>query len=93
MKKEIIDLVFPNPLPPPEELEEKYPVRDLPQGAQVTRIAPSPTGMMHVGTLYGALIDERIANLSNGVFMLRLEDMKNPEQCLKELFQLLQMIL
>ena len=74
MKKEIIDLVFPNPLPTPEELEERYPVRDLPQGAQVTRIAPSPTGMMHVGTLYGALIDERIAHLSNGVFMLRLED-------------------
>ena len=74
MKKEIIDLVFPNPLPTPEELEEKYPVRDLPQGAQVTRIAPSPTGKMHVGTLYGALIDERIAHLSNGVFMLRLED-------------------
>ena len=74
MKKEIIDLVFPHPLPTPEELEEKYPVRDLPQGAQVTRIAPSPTGKMHVGTLYGALIDERIAHLSNGVFMLRLED-------------------
>ena len=74
MKKEIIDLVFPNPLPTVEELEARYPLRNLPEGAQVTRIAPSPTGMMHVGTLYGALIDERTAHLSGGVFMLRLED-------------------
>ncbi|MBE6449140.1 MAG: glutamate--tRNA ligase [Alphaproteobacteria bacterium] len=74
MKQEIIDLVFPNPLPTPEELETKYPVRNLLQGAQVTRIAPSPTGMMHVGTVYGALIDERLAHQSGGVFMLRLED-------------------
>jgi len=74
MKKEIIDLVFPNPLPTPEELEAKYPPRNLPEGAEVTRIAPSPTGFMHVGTLYGALIDERTAHLSGGIFMLRLED-------------------
>ena len=74
MKQEIIDLVFPNPLPTCEELEQKYAVRDLPEGAEVTRVAPSPTGMMHVGTLYGALIDERLAHQSGGVFMLRLED-------------------
>ena len=74
MKKEIIDLVFPNPLPTPEELEAKYPPRNLPKGAEVTRVAPSPTGFMHVGTLYGALIDERTAHLSGGIFMLRLED-------------------
>ena len=74
MKQEIIDLVFPNPLPTPEELEAKYAIRDLPKNAEVTRIAPSPTGMMHVGTVYGALIDERLAHQSGGVFMLRLED-------------------
>jgi glutamyl-tRNA synthetase len=74
MKQEIIDLVFPNPLPTPEELENKYALRDLPKNAEVTRIAPSPTGMMHVGTVYGALIDERLAHQSGGVFMLRLED-------------------
>ena len=67
-------MVFPNPLPTPEELEAKYPPRNLPEGAEVTRVAPSPTGFMHVGTLYGALIDERTAHLSGGIFMLRLED-------------------
>ena len=56
------------------ELEVLYPARDLPAGAEVTRIAPSPTGMMHIGVLYAALISERIAHRSNGVFILRIED-------------------
>ena len=54
--------------------EEKYPLRDLPQGAQVTRLAPSPTGFMHIGNLYVALANERIAHQSGGVFYLRIED-------------------
>ncbi len=54
--------------------EERYPERSLPQGAQVTRLAPSPTGFMHLGNLYVALANERIAHQSGGVFYLRIED-------------------
>ena len=57
-----------------DELEAKFPPRDLPEGALVTRFAPSPTGYMHIGGLYGALIDCKLAKQSNGVFMLRIED-------------------
>lgn len=56
------------------ELEEKFPVRDLPDGAFVTRFAPSPTGFMHLGNLYSGLIDYKLAQQSNGIFMLRIED-------------------
>ena len=56
------------------ELEEIFPPRDLPAGAMVTRFAPSPTGFMHIGNLYGALIDYKLAQQSGGVFMLRIED-------------------
>ena len=57
-----------------DELEEKFPPRNLPDGAFVTRFAPSPTGFMHLGGLYGALIDCKLAQTTNGVFMLRIED-------------------
>lgn len=57
-----------------DELEAKFPPRDLPEGAYVTRFAPSPTGFMHIGNLYGALIDYKLASQSGGVFMLRIED-------------------
>ncbi len=57
-----------------ESLEALFPERALPEGAKVTRMAPSPTGFMHIGNLYGALADERIAHTSNGVFYLRIED-------------------
>ncbi|MGI6607671.1 MAG: glutamate--tRNA ligase [Erysipelotrichaceae bacterium] len=53
---------------------DKYPKRDLPENAEVLRIAPSPTGFIHLGNLYGALADERIAHQSGGVFYLRIED-------------------
>lgn len=56
------------------ELEEKFPPRDLGDNAFVTRFAPSPTGYMHIGGLYGALIDCKLAQQSKGVFMLRIED-------------------
>ena len=59
---------------PLEYYEEKYPERDLPKGAQVTRLAPSPTGFMHLGNLFVALANERIAHQSGGVFYLRIED-------------------
>ena len=57
-----------------EDLEVAFPPRQLPDGALVTRFAPSPTGFMHIGNLYGALIDYKLASQSNGVFMLRIED-------------------
>ena len=56
------------------ELEEKFPPRDLPAGAFVTRFAPSPTGFMHIGGLYQVLINSKLAQQTNGVFMLRIED-------------------
>ena len=56
------------------QLEEIYPPRVLPDGAMVTRFAPSPTGFMHIGNLYGALIDKKLAQQSDGVFYLRIED-------------------
>lgn len=57
-----------------EEIEVKYPPRKLKEGAMVTRVAPSPTGPMHVGTLYMSLISERFAHQTDGVFYLRIED-------------------
>ncbi len=56
------------------ELEQKFPPRNLPDGAMVTRAAPSPTGFMHLGNLYSMLIDKKLAQQSHGVFMLRIED-------------------
>ena len=56
------------------ELEEKYPPRNLPEGAFVTRFSPSPTGYMHIGGLYMSLIDYKLAKQTDGVFMLRIED-------------------
>lgn len=57
-----------------DELEAKYPPRQLPEGAFVTRFAPSPTGYMHLGNLYSGLIDYKLAQQSNGIFLLRIED-------------------
>lgn len=58
----------------PEEMEAKYPKRNLPEGAKVTRMGPSPTGFMHLGNLLAAVTSERLAHQSGGVFMLRIED-------------------
>lgn len=74
MTPEIISLIFPNPLPTPAEIEARYPRRNLPEGAKVTRVAPSPTGFMHVGGIYAGLLSERVAHQSGGVFYLRVED-------------------
>lgn len=66
--------LFPNLQETPEMIEQKYPSRALPEGAKVTRLAPSPTGFIHLGNLYGAFADERLAHQSQGVFLLRIED-------------------
>lgn len=67
-------LLFPEISETPEELEARFPLRDLPEGAKVTRIAPSPTGFVHFGNLFPALVSERLAHQSGGVFLLRIED-------------------
>ena len=59
---------------PLDYYESLYPERALPKGAEVTRLAPSPTGFMHLGNLYVAIANERIAHQSGGVFYLRVED-------------------
>lgn len=72
--KALADLLFPNITKTVDDYEKIYPLRDLPKGAKVTRIAPSPTGFIHLGNLFGAMVDERLAHLSEGVFFLRIED-------------------
>lgn len=73
-KKQLSARLFSRSLPTVQDIEARYPRRDLPATAMVTRIAPSPTGFMHVGTLYTAMISERLAHQSGGVFFLRVED-------------------
>ena len=71
--KDLADLIFPDA----KEIsyyEEKYPRRNLPEGAIVTRFAPSPTGVMHIGGLYQALAAREMARKTGGVFFLRIED-------------------
>ena len=72
--KKLADLVYPNIIHDTQYYEEMYPSRNLPKGAEVLRIAPSPTGFIHLGNLYGALADERVAHQSGGVYFLRIED-------------------
>jgi len=70
----LAELLFPAVTATREDYEKAYPQRDLPAGAMVTRIGPSPTGFVHLGNLYNALIGERLAHQSGGVFFLRVED-------------------
>jgi glutamate--tRNA ligase len=70
----LAELLFPDVVNGPDYYEKKFPERDLPKGAEVTRMAPSPTGFIHLGNLYSALADERIAHRNGGVFYLRIED-------------------
>ena len=71
---ELSELIYPSLPHTAEEYEAMYPARDLPEGAMVTRLGPSPTGFIHLGNLYGAFVDERLAHQSGGVFFLRIED-------------------
>ncbi len=70
-------LLFPDVTKTPEYYEQLYPKRNLPDGARVTRLGPSPTGFIHLGNLFGAITDERLAHQSGGVFYLRIEDTDN----------------
>ncbi len=70
----LADLLFPNVTQTPADIEAQYPPRQLPEGAKVTRFAPSPTGFVHFGGLFPSTIGERLAHQSGGVFYLRIED-------------------
>lgn len=70
----LADLLFPQVTDTPDDLEARYPMRDLPEGAVVTRMAPSPTGFVHLGNLVQGLVSERMAHQSGGVLFLRVED-------------------
>ena len=72
--QKLAELLFPDVTKTPEYYEEKYPYRKLPNKAEVTRLAPSPTGFIHLGNLYSALTDERLAHRNGGKFYLRIED-------------------
>ena len=72
--KELADLIFPNITKTVEDYEKMYPERDLPEGAMVTRFAPSPTGFVHMGSLLASFISRKAAKDTNGVFYLRIED-------------------
>ena len=71
--KDLANLIFPN-VKDISYYEEKYPRRNLKEGAIVTRFAPSPTGFVHIGGLYQSLIAKKVANQTGGVFFLRIED-------------------
>ena len=70
----LADLLFPNVTETPDQLEARFPARQLPEGAIVSRMAPSPTGFVHFGNLLQATISERMSHQSGGVLFLRVED-------------------
>lgn len=72
--RKLAELLFPHIDKEPSYYEALYPQRSLGEGAKVTRIGPSPTGFVHLGNLYNAIIGERLAHQSGGVFYLRIED-------------------
>ncbi|MBR1527684.1 MAG: glutamate--tRNA ligase [Oscillospiraceae bacterium] len=72
--QELAEVLFPDVSGTPADLEQRFPERQLAEHAVVTRIGPSPTGFVHLGNLYNAVIGERLAHQSEGVFYLRIED-------------------
>ncbi len=72
--QKLAELLFPNITMMPEDVEAKFPRRELPEGAKVTRFAPSPTGFVHFGGLFPTTVAERLAHQSGGVLYLRIED-------------------
>ncbi len=72
--KELADLMFPDVIETVNDLEAKYPERNLAEGCEVTRFAPSPTGFVHMGSLLSAFQDYKAAKDTNGIFYLRIED-------------------
>ena len=71
---DLAELIFPNITTTIEDLEKRYPERNLNKGQEVTRFAPSPTGFLHTGSLFTSLVAQKVATQSNGIFYIRLED-------------------
>src|SRR5689334_5316567 len=74
LDRQVIDSLFPADLPTPEQLEQQYPPRQLPEGAMVTRLGPSPTGSVHIGGLYVGMINKDLAGRTGRRYLLRVED-------------------
>lgn len=74
LDRAVIDALFPADLPEPQHWERRYPARSLPEGAAVTRFGPSPTGFVHIGGIYVAMIDRDVATHSGGTYLVRVED-------------------
>ena len=74
LSRSVVDSLFPPGLPEPAYWEHRYPPRDLPEGAEVTRFSPSPTGYLHIGGVYVATIDVDVARHTGGRYLVRLED-------------------
>jgi glutamyl-tRNA synthetase len=74
LDRALVDSLFPADLPDPAHWERHYPPRELPEGAQVTRFAPSPTGFVHIGGVYTAMIAKDVAHRSGGTYFVRVED-------------------
>lgn len=72
--QQLADLIFPEVTETIDDLEKRFPPRDLLEGAMVTRFAPSPTGFLHTGSLFAAMISSKFAHQTGGVFYIRLED-------------------
>ncbi len=80
--KALAELLFPHVTKTPADMEALFPERDLPEGAIVSRMAPSPTGFVHLGNLVQGLTSERLCHQSGGTLFLRVEDTdaKRPPQ-------------
>ena len=72
--KDLANYIFPDVTETIEDLEIRYPARNLPDSALVVRFAPSPTGFLHLGSLFTSLINFKLSRDSKGVFYVRLED-------------------
>ena len=72
--EKLAEILFPHITKQPEDYEKMYPERNLPEGARVTRFAPSPTGFVHLGSLFASLSEMLTAHSTKGVFFLRIED-------------------
>lgn len=73
-QEKLANLMFPTITRTPEEYETIYPPRQLPEGARVTRVAPSPTGFLHLGVFFTAMVNRLVAGTPGSVFYFRLED-------------------
>lgn len=73
-RNDLANLIFPDITETIEDLEKRYPERELKEGSYVTRFAPSPTGFLHTGSLFTAMIAHKIAKDTDGIFYIRLED-------------------